>query len=664
MSNNIANAIRVLAADAVEKANSGHPGMPMGMAEIAEVLWKRHLSYNPKNPNWVNRDRVVISNGHGSMLLYAVNYLTGYDLSLDDIKSFRQLDSVTAGHPELDVKLGIETTTGPLGQGISNAVGMAVAEKHIGSLFNTQEHSLINHFTYVLLGDGCLMEGISHEVCSLAGTLSLGKLIMLYDDNGISIDGDVTGWFTDITALRFESYGWQVIRDVDGHDHESIDVAIREAKSDLNRPTLICCKTLIGKGAPGKQGKSSSHGAPLGQSEIDALKSSISWGDEAFYLPPEILEAWDHTNEGHQAEAEWNRMVSGYEQLHPAKYQELRERLSCKLPDEWVHIKSSMYLSVTAKAESKATRVASQDVLETLYNHIPFLFGGSADLTGSNNTFTSKSSIFLPSQPKGNYLEYGVREFGMAGIMNGLALYGGFIPFGGTFLVFSDYSRNALRMSALMKQRTIHVLTHDSIGLGEDGPTHQPIEHLSSLRSIPNMNVWRPCDTSETLAAWISAVENISGPTSIALSRQALPFQERTKDQLDLIARGGYILYNSAKKADVILVATGSEISIAMDAAKIIENEDYGVRVVSMPCMDLFYQQDIEYQENTIPKSVYKITIEAGSSMSWWRVVGDNGHILSIDEFGASAPAEQLYKKFNLTSEKVVEIFKKSLINI
>jgi len=662
MSYNPSDAIRVLAADAVEKAKSGHPGMPMGMAEIAEVLWKRYLSYNPANPYWINRDRVVVSNGHGSMLLYAVSFLTGYGLTLDDIKSFRQLDSITAGHPELNVKLGIETTTGPLGQGISNAVGMAIAEKHMGSIFNIGDQKIIDHYTYVLLGDGCLMEGISHEVCSLAGTLGLGKLIMLYDDNGISIDGDTQGWFTDNTPQRFESYGWQVINHVDGHDHEAIGKAIQEAKLNKNQPTLICCKTIIGKGAPGKQGKSSSHGAPLGQQEIDILKDSLSCKNEPFYIPEDILSFWNHREDGANAEEEWKKVANNYRQSYPEQYDALLNRLSCTLPDNWKNIKSSLYDDMLKNAESKATRQASQDALEALYDYVPYLFGGSADLTGSNNTFTSKSKVFSEVEASGNYLQYGVREFAMAGIMNGLSLYGGVIPYSGTFLVFSDYSRNALRMSALMKLRTIHVFTHDSIGLGEDGPTHQPIEHLASLRSIPNMSVWRPCDTIETLAAWISAIENINGPSSIALSRQSLPFQNRTTDQVGLIAKGGYILYNSSKQAEVQLVATGSEVAIAMDAARLIEDAGYGVRVVSMPCMEIFYQQDISYQENVLPKDIYKITIEAGCGMPWWRIIGDNGYIISIDQFGASAPAEQLYKKFNLTPIKIFEVFKEKCI--
>ena len=650
--NDLPHAIRVLTADAVEAAQSGHPGMPMGMAEIATVLWKKHLSYNPKNPKWANRDRVIVSNGHGSMLLYSVNYLTGYKISLEDIKAFRQLGSVTAGHPEYEIDYGIETTTGPLGQGVSNAVGMAIAEKQLNKKYKFNDFSPIDHFTFVLLGDGCLMEGISHEACSLAGTLGLGKLILLYDDNSISIDGETKGWFSDNTPERFKSYGWQVLEDIDGHNMEAIDEAIQCAKSNQGQPSIICFKTIIGKGSPNKAGKASSHGAPLGKEEIDHLKLETDWDKDPFHIPQNILDQWSHQDQGMKAESEW---IEKFKQNSPEiGIEDFINLISTKFPHNWDDLKRDIIASTASKEESKATRQCSQDALEKIYPYLSMLFGGSADLTGSNNTKVNASTVFSKDNELGNYMHYGVREFGMAGIMNGLSLYGSHIPYSGTFLVFSDYSKNAIRMSALMKIRTIHVFTHDSIGLGEDGPTHQPIEHLTSLRSIPNVHVWRPCDSVETVVAWLCSLDKCHGPSALALTRQKIPFMSRTQEQIEHISKGGYILYNSPNNARVVLVASGSEVHIGYEAALKLEENGIPCRVVSMPCMETFFEQEQTYRDHVLPDHTYKVTIEAAHSMPWWKIIGNHGHAISIDEFGASAPASDLFKKYNITTDEVV----------
>ena len=611
----LANAIRILAMDAVQQAKSGHPGMPMGMADIAEVLWNDFLQHNPENPHWINRDRFVLSNGHGSMLHYALLHLSGYDLPISEIKNFRQLDSKTPGHPEYGHTPGIETTTGPLGQGLANAVGMALAEKMLGASFNRQQFNVIDHHTYVFLGDGCLMEGISHEVCSLAGTLGLGKLIAFWDDNNISIDGEVEGWFTDNTPERFKAYNWHVVADVDGHDHAAIKKAITEAQQVPDKPTLICCKTTIGFGSPNKQGKESSHGAPLGDEEIALARKQLEWDAPAFEIPEDIYAGWDASELGEQREAKWDDLF----------------------------------------AEYAATRKASQQSIEFLGQQLPELLGGSADLAGSNLTLWSGSVGVSHDNFVGNYIYYGVREFAMAAIMNGIALYGGFIPYGGTFLIFSDYARNAIRMSALMKQRVIYVLTHDSIGLGEDGPTHQPIEQVASLRLIPNMSVWRPCDTVETAVAWQSAVEHSDGPTCLALSRQGLRCESRTSQQLDDIKRGGYIIYESSPMPDVIIMASGSEVSFAIDAAKQLNEQGTAVRVVSMPNCNLFDAQEMDYQQQVLPNSITKrIAIEAGSAETWYRYTGLQGKVIAMHSFGDSAPADKLYQKFGFSVENII----------
>ena len=588
----LANAIRVLSMDAVQQANSGHPGMPMGMADIAEVLWNDYLVHNPNNPQWINRDRFVLSNGHGSMLLYSLLYLSGYPLTLDQIKNFRQFDQITAGHPEREPEIGIETTTGPLGQGITNAVGMALAEKILAATFNKSDMDIINHRTWVFAGDGCLMEGISHEACSLAGTWKLGKLICFYDDNGISIDGEVNGWFTDNTVKRFESYGWQVIPDVDGHDSEAISKAISEAIIDKNRPSLICCRTKIGYGSPSKEGSASSHGAPLGEEEIVATKKALGWNHAAFEVPSDILNAWNASKKGQKTEESWNNLLSQYNKSYPELGVELERRMQNRLPDDWSEISEKAILEVNEEALDLATRQSSLLALNKLAPYLPEMIGGSADLTGSNLTKHDTSVIFDESNPNANYLNFGVREFGMSAIGNGMTLHGGIIPYSGTFLTFSDYARNALRMAALMKIQNIFVYTHDSIGLGEDGPTHQPIEHVSSLRIMPNMRVWRPCDAVETLISWQDAIQRSKGPTSLILTRQKLPHQNRTGIQIENIAKGGYILFDSNDAPDIILIATGSEVFITIKAAKKLIEYGVKVRVVSMPCTDLFDEQD------------------------------------------------------------------------
>ena len=648
-----ADALRFLAADAVEKAKSGHPGAPMGMAEIADVLWRGHLRHNPADPKWLNRDRFVLSNGHGSMLLYALLHLTGYDLPIEELKQFRQMHSRTPGHPEIDVTPGVETTTGPLGQGLSNAVGMALAEKMLAASFNRPGHNIIDHHTYVFVGDGCLMEGISHEVSSLAGTLGLGKLICFYDDNGISIDGNVKGWFADDTPKRFAAYGWNVIAAVDGHDVEALDLAIRQAKSQNSQPSLICCKTVIGQGAPTKAGGHDVHGAPLGAVEIAAMREQKGWAAAPFEVPVQCAAAWDARDIGQARQAEWETQFAAYQAAYPELAAELLRRVAGKLPAELANKFSQLVHTPGELNKKVATRKASQIVLEHITAMLPEFFGGSADLSGSNLT-NVKSSVWVNHNGSGNYLSYGVREFGMAAIMNGMALYGGFIPYGGTFMTFSDYSRNAIRMAALMKQRVIHVLTHDSIGLGEDGPTHQPVEHAASLRLIPNNRLWRPCDGVETAIAWQAAIMRAEGPTCLVLSRQALTPFERNPEQISDIARGGYVLIDCLDP-QVVLIATGSEVEIAAMAAVQLAQEGVAARVVSMPCVEAFYAQDVSYRKRVLPDGVPRVSIEAGVTWFWRAIVGENGIAIGIDTFGESAPAEQLYEHFKLTPSHVAE---------
>jgi transketolase len=646
-----ADAIRFLAADAVERAASGHPGAPMGMAEMAEALWRRHLRHNPANPDWINRDRFILSNGHASMLLYALLHLTGYALGMDELRRFRQLHSKTPGHPEAGLTPGVETTTGPLGQGLANAVGMALAEKMLAAQFNRPGFELIAHHTYVFVGDGCLMEGISHEACSLAGTLKLHKLIALYDDNGISIDGDVAGWFTDDTPRRFEAYGWHVIANVDGHDGDAVDAAIRAAKAQLERPTLICCKTTIGQGAPSRAGSHDVHGAPLGPDEIQAMRAARNWGHAPFSLPDDLIAAWDGRARGAALEQEWNGLFERYRAEHGALAAELLRRKSGKLPESLADSFDALLAGDGALQKKVATRKASQIVLEAISPLLPELFGGSADLTASNLTDVG-ASVRVNDHGAGNYLSYGVREFGMAAIMNGMALYGGFIPYGGTFMTFSDYARNAIRMAALMKQRVIHVLTHDSIGLGEDGPTHQPVEHAATLRLIPNNRLWRPCDGAETAVAWRQALARSDGPTCLALSRQALPPFARSVAQIEAIVRGGYVLQECAAP-DIVLIATGSEVDLAAQAAELLRGAGRKVRLVSMPCVEVFLMQDDLYRDAVLPAGVPRLSVEAGVTWFWRGVVGDKGVALGIDTFGESAPAADLYRHFGLTPANI-----------
>jgi len=653
----LANAIRALAMDAVQKANSGHPGMPMGMADIAQVLWGDHLRHNPGNPQWPERDRFVVSNGHGSMLLYALLNLTGYPLSIDDIKAFRQVGSHTAGHPEHDAHLGIETTTGPLGQGLANAVGMALAEKWLAATFNRPGHDVVDHRTWVFLGDGCLMEGVSHEACSLAGTLKLGKLVALYDDNGISIDGEVQGWFTDDTPMRFESYGWHVVREIDGHNPAAVEAAIKEALAQKDKPTLICCRTIIGFGAPNKQGTEATHGAALGADEVAAARKELNWPYEPFVIPDDIRKDWDARERGAAVEEKWRERFQAYRAKFPELAAEYERRMKGELPAAWRDLVKDFLAQAAQANASVATRQASQQTLNAIGPKVPELFGGSADLTGSNNTNRKDTRPFTGDDPSGNYLHYGVREFGMSAMMNGMALHGGLIPYGGTFLVFTDYARNALRMSALMKQRVIYVMTHDSIGLGEDGPTHQPVEHLPSLRIVPNMTVWRPCDVVETGQAWADAIERRNGPSVLALSRQALPGQTRTAEQIADIRRGGYILKDSEGTPDLILIATGSEIGVAVEAARLLQQKGRRVRVVSMPCTSVFDAQDASYRERVLPKTVERrVAIEAAAPDTWYRYVGPRGAIVAMHSFGASGVAKDLFKHFGFTPENVVAV--------
>lgn len=653
----LANAIRVLAMDAVQQANSGHPGAPMGMADIAEVLFNDFMSHNPQNPHWPNRDRFVMSNGHGSMLPYAVLHLTGYDLPIEEIKNFRQLHSKTPGHPEYGYTPGIETTTGPLGQGVSNAVGMALAEKVLAAQFNKDGYKIVDHYTYVFLGDGCLMEGISHEVCSLAGTLKLGKLICFYDDNGISIDGDVVGWFADDTPKRFEAYGWHVIRNIDGHDADSLRVAIADARMERDQPTLICCKTVIGKGAPNKQGGHDVHGSPLGKDEIAAARVAMGWKSEPFVIPAEIYAGWDAKEKGTAAEQAWTEKFAAYKTAYPQAAAEFERRIQGDLPANWEENAQKAIDAIIAKAESPATRVASKNALDAFAPFLPEFLGGSADLTPSNNTF-NKSSKYInsnhgPSQDfSGNYLSYGVREFGMSAIMNGIALHGGFIPYGATFLMFSEYARNALRMASLMKIRNIFVYTHDSIGLGEDGPTHQGVEQTATLRMIPRMSVWRPCDGVETAMAWKAAIEKKTGPTSLILTRQNLPFQTRSAEQVASIAKGGYVLKDCEGTPDAIIIATGSEVALAMGVAEQLSGKK--IRVVSIPCVDVFLAQEAAYREAVLPTAVTaRVAVEAGVTAGWYQLVGLQGKVVGLDTFGESAPAPVLFKHFGFTVENV-----------
>ncbi|MFW2149084.1 transketolase [Acinetobacter sp. TY1] len=649
----VANAIRVLAMDAVQKANSGHPGAPMGMADIADVVWREFMNHNPNNPQWANRDRFVLSNGHGSMLQYALLHLTGYDLSIEDIKQFRQLHSKTPGHPELGYAPGIETTTGPLGQGVANAVGFALAEKTLAAQFNKEDIKVVDHFTYCFLGDGCLMEGISHEACSLAGTLNLGKLVVYYDDNGISIDGEVEGWFSDDTEARFHAYGWQVLK-VDGHDADAIRTATVAAQAETAKPTLIMCKTIIGLGSPNKQGKEDCHGAPLGNDEIALTRQALGWTDEPFVIPADIYAAWDAKAKGTASETAWNETFAAYAAKYPTEAAELKRRSSGDLPADFVAKADAYIAEVNAKAETIASRKASQNAIQAFAPQLSEILGGSADLAGSNLTLW-KGAKGVESDPAGNYVHYGVREFGMTAIANGVALHGGFIPYVATFLMFMEYARNAVRMSALMKQRVIHVYTHDSIGLGEDGPTHQPIEQIASLRGTPNLNTWRPCDTVEASISWKSALLRSEGPTALIFSRQNLPFQTRTDAQIADVAKGGYVLAKEKGELKAIIIATGSEVSLAMEAHAQLD----GVRVVSMPCAEEFVKQDVAYREAVLPAHIRaRVAVEAAHVDYWWKFVGLDGKVIGMTTYGESAPAKDLYQHFGITTEAVIEAVK------
>ena len=651
----LANAIRALSMDAVQKANSGHPGAPMGMADIAEVLWRSHLKHNPNNPKWADRDRFILSNGHGSMLLYSLLHLSGYDLSIDDLKNFRQLHSRTPGHPEYGYAPGVETTTGPLGQGITNAVGMAIAEKAMAEQFNQPGHDIVDHYTYAFMGDGCLMEGISHEACSLAGTLQLGKLIAFWDDNGISIDGHVEGWFTDDTVKRFEAYGWHVIPAVDGHSPEAINAAIEAAKAETGKPTLICCRTIIGYGSPNKSGSHDCHGSPLGNDEIAAARAFLKWDHAPFVIPADIAAEWNGQEKGAKLEADWAAKFAAYEAAHPTLAAEFKRRTAGELPANWAAESAKIIETLQANPAKIATRKASQNSLEAFGKLLPEFMGGSADLAPSNLTMWSGSKSLTPESAAGNYIHYGVREFGMSAIMNGIALHGGFIPYGATFLMFMEYARNALRMAALMKQRAIFVYTHDSIGLGEDGPTHQPVEQIASLRLTPNMSTWRPCDQVESAIAWKHAIERTDGPTSLIFSRQNLAQMDRTAQQLADTAKGGYVLKDCAGTPELILIATGSEVELAVAAYEQLTAKGRAVRVVSLPSTDVFDAQSAEYKESVLPSSVTKrVAIEAGIADYWYKYVGFGGKIIGMTTFGESAPAELLFKEFGFTVENVV----------
>jgi transketolase len=658
--NDIVNAIRALSMDAVQKANSGHPGMPMGMAEIAEVLWRNYLRHNPANPGWPDRDRFVLSNGHGSMLQYALLHLTGYDLPIEEIRKFRQLHSRTPGHPEVGYTPGVETTTGPLGQGLANAVGFALAEKLLAARFNKSGHAIVDHHTYVFLGDGCLMEGISHEACSLAGVLGLGKLIGFYDDNDISIDGHVDGWFRDDTPKRFEAYGWHVVANVDGHDPKALAAAIESARAEKAKPSLICCKTVIGKGSPGKAGTEACHGAALGEKEIAATREHIGWRHAPFEIPSAVYAAWDARPRGKAAEADWNARFAAYEKAFPDDAREFRRRVTDNaLPANWGEVVRAAVAKAAEKGETVATRKASQNALEAFCAVLPEMLGGSADLTGSNLTNWSGSKPVTATEA-GNYVYYGVREFGMAAIGNGLALHGGFIPYSGTFLTFSDYSRNALRMAALMRVRNIFVFTHDSIGLGEDGPTHQAVEHVSSLRLIPRMDVWRPCDTVETAVAWAAAIERTDGPTALALSRQNVAFVKRSPEAIAAIRRGGYVLSDAANARAAIL-ATGSEVPLALAAQKSLAEAGIAVRVVSMACTSVFDRQDAAWRDSVLPKGLPRVAVEAGVTDFWRKYVGLEGEVIGVDRFGESAPAPEVYKFLGVDAEHVAAAVRRVL---
>ena len=651
----LANAVRALSMDAVQKANSGHPGAPMGMADIAEVLWRDYLKHNPTNPKWADRDRFILSNGHGSMLLYSLLHLTGYDLSIDDLKNFRQLHSRTPGHPEYGYAPGVETTTGPLGQGITNGVGMALAEKILAAQFNRPDHTVVDHHTYVFMGDGCMMEGISHEACSLAGTLKLGKLVAFWDDNGISIDGHVEGWFTDDTAARFESYGWHVVRGVDGHDPEAIKAAIDAARAVTDKPSLLCCKTVIGYGSPNKAGSHDCHGSPLGAAEIAAAREFLGWNFEPFDIPADYYAQWDAKTDGQVVEREWNERLAAYRAAYPELAAEFERRMAGDLPANWAAESAKFIADLQANPAKIATRKASQNALDAFGALLPELLGGSADLAPSNLTIHKSSKSITPTDASGNYMHYGVREFGMSAIMNGATLHGGLIPYGATFLMFMEYARNAVRMAALMKQRSIFVYTHDSIGLGEDGPTHQPVEQIASLRLTPNMSTWRPCDQVESAVAWKCAIERKDGPTALIFSRQNLAQMDRTEQQLADVAKGGYVLKDAAGTPDLLLIATGSEVELAMAAATELEAKGRKVRVVSIPATDVFDAQSSEYKESVLPSAVTRrVAVEAGIADYWYKYVGLNGKIVGMRSFGESAPAELLFKEFGFTVENVV----------
>ncbi|MEO1080748.1 MAG: transketolase [Pseudomonadota bacterium] len=649
----LANAIRALAMDAVQQANSGHPGAPMGMADIAEVLWNDYLSHNPTNPAWVNRDRFVLSNGHGSMLIYALLHLSGYDLPMDELRNFRQLHSRTPGHPEYGYAPGVETTTGPLGQGIANAVGMALAERVLAAQFNRPRHEIVDHFTYAFVGDGCLMEGISHEVCSLAGTLGLGKLIVFYDDNGISIDGEVDGWFSDDTPARFSAYGWQVLAAVDGHDPEAVKEATEAARAESGRPSLICCRTVIGRGAPNKQGTAATHGSPLGAEEVAAARSALGWTHEPFSVPEEIYGGWDARERGSASEAAWNEGFAAYSEAHPELAAEFTRRMAGDLPEDFAKIATRWIEECQNAAEGIATRKASLNAINAFAPALPELIGGSADLAGSNLTLGKNSSAIEAADASGNYIYYGVREFGMSAIMNGLALHGGFIPYGGTFLIFMEYARNAVRMAALMRQRCIFVYTHDSIGLGEDGPTHQPVEQLTALRATPNMTTWRPCDAVETAVAWKAALEHRDGPTALVFSRQGLAHQPRNDEQLAAIARGAYVLKDCDGAPELVFIATGSEVALAVEASERLEGRR--VRVVSMPSPEVFAAQDAAYREAVLPSDcLARVAIEAGHPDYWYKFVGLDGRVIGMSSFGESAPAAALFEHFGFTVDNLL----------
>ncbi|BEU05089.1 transketolase 1 [Agarivorans sp. OAG1] len=651
-----ANAIRALSMDGVQQAKSGHPGAPMGMADIAEVLWRDHLAHNPSNPSWSNRDRFILSNGHGSMLLYSLLHLSGYALPIEELKNFRQLHSKTPGHPEYGYAPGVETTTGPLGQGIANAVGMALAEKMLAAQFNRDGHDIVDHFTYAFMGDGCLMEGISHEVCSLAGTLGLGKLIAFWDDNGISIDGHVEGWFSDDTPARFEAYGWNVVRDVDGHDPEQINAAIAAAKADITKPTLICTKTIIGFGSPNKSGSHDCHGAPLGDEEIKAAREFLNWPHAAFEIPADVYQAWDNKAKGSEQENAWNDKFAAYKKAYPELAAEYARRVEGQLPENWKAETQALLQRLQNEPANIASRMASKNTLDVIGKILPELLGGSADLAPSNLTFHASSKSVSAEDASGNYLHYGVREFGMSAMQNGIALHGGFVPYSATFLMFMEYARNAVRMAALMKQRSIFVYTHDSIGLGEDGPTHQPVEQVASLRLTPNMETWRPCDQVESAAAWINAVERIDGPSSLIFSRQNLAQQKRSGEQLELINRGAYILKDCSGTPELILIATGSEVELAVEAAAKLSEQGKQVRVVSMPCTERFDKQDAAYREAVLPKAVRaRVAVEALQADFWGKYVGLDGVTVGMTSFGESAPAGELFKLFGFTVENVVD---------